>query len=201
MSGRKIDDEVRAVSNDRQCLILFSRPAFPPFNDMNIDPSLTSPAPPPDRNHMFFTLCYPDSINAQIICICYPPGTSVVQALQAELAQRNLIGIPTWHYPIDSHEEVNDLEELETMPDALRQTLLRLHLEEPESDGDEAQLAIEVQTAPEQQEEADQASEEEILYDSDEASEYVRTPVRTRRTAREQEQVAAEEPDEPYSAG
>ncbi|KAK6436054.1 hypothetical protein LTR95_007761 [Oleoguttula sp. CCFEE 5521] len=167
--------------------------------NMNTDPNLTIPTPLSDRNHRFFKLCYHDSASVQVLCVCYPPGISVVLALQAELARRNLYGTAVWHYPTDSHEEVSGLEELETIPEGLRETRLGLHLEEPEQEYEEDdQMVVEIQTVPEEDDQAeDDQSREEILYDSDEASEYVRTPVRTRRTALEQEQDIAEQPDQP----
>nr|OQO26152.1 hypothetical protein B0A51_07578 [Rachicladosporium sp. CCFEE 5018] len=166
--------------------------------NMNIDPDLTNPAPPAGRNHMFFTLCYHNSASAQVLCICCPLGTSVMQALQAELARRNLSGTPVWHYPTDSLEEVSDLEDLENVPEALRETLLGLHLEEPESEYDEDnQVSVEDHAAPgEDDQPADDQTREEILYDSDKPSDYVRTPVRTRRTDRGRERDAAKEPGE-----
>ncbi|OQO02225.1 hypothetical protein B0A48_11779 [Cryoendolithus antarcticus] len=166
--------------------------------NMNIDPNLTNTAPPAGRNHMFFTLCYHDSASARVLCICYPPGTSASGALQAELAQRNLYGTPVWHYPTDSHEEVSGLEELDTIPEALRETLLGLHLEDPEPESeDDDQLAVANRTTPEEDDQAKaENGREEILYDSDEPADYVRTPVRTRRTDRGRERDAAEEPGE-----
>ncbi|OQO07055.1 hypothetical protein B0A48_07621 [Cryoendolithus antarcticus] len=118
--------------------------------------------------------------------------------LQAELARQNLYGTAVWHYPTDSHKEVSGLEELETSSEGLRETLLGLHLEKPEQEYEEDdQMVVENQTVPEEDDQAeDDQSREEILYDSDEASEYVRTPVRTRRTALEQEQDIAEQADQ-----